>query len=213
MVSNPDMPMAESSNKAKRQANKVAGDVPLAPSAKNISTVIQVISKPTWCGEPEIDCSDDTRSRKSTSEEDECLNTNTSIVFDGSLQRNEFHLQCQFTHLKIIMTEKSIFYMDLPSNVNGPTRVEGEASLIPHVNVALIVKFFPSITTQSSLADFGDLAKYDIMKDGLPTFYWFDTRQHLSLTIPFMFWHIKYDGLLYVLEFRNIGDHLAVFDA
>ncbi|PHT36852.1 hypothetical protein CQW23_24552 [Capsicum baccatum] len=137
--------------------------------------VTQVISKPTWCGEPEIDCSDDTRSRKSTSEEDECLDTNTSIVFDGSLQRNEFHPQCQFAHLKIIMTKKSIFYMNLPSNFNGPTRVEGEASVIPHVNVALIVKFFPSITTQSSLADFGDLAKYEIMKDGLPIFYWFDT--------------------------------------
>ncbi|PHT33319.1 hypothetical protein CQW23_25119 [Capsicum baccatum] len=51
------------------------------------------------------------------------------------------------------------------------------------------------------------------MKDGLPTFYWFDTGQHLSLLIPFVFRHIKYGGLLYVLEFRNIGDHLAAFDA
>ncbi|PHU01867.1 hypothetical protein BC332_27118 [Capsicum chinense] len=175
--------------------------------------VTQVISKPTWCGEPEIDCSDDTYSRKSISEEDECLDPNTSIVFDGSLQRNEFHLQCQFAHLKIIMTEKSIFHMNLPSNFNGPTRVEGEASLIPHVDDALIAEFFPSITTQSSLADFGDLAKYEIMKDGLPTFYWFDAGQHLSLLIPFVFRHIKCGGLLYVLEFRNIGDHLAAFDA
>ncbi|KAM3203755.1 hypothetical protein P3L10_031381 [Capsicum annuum] len=149
--------------------------------------VTQVISKPTWCGEPEIDCSDDTHSRKSISEEDECLDPNTSIVFDGSLQRNEFHLQCQFAHLNIIMTEKSIFHMNLPYNFNGPTRVEGEASLIPHVDDALIAEFFPSITTQSSLADFGDLAKYEIMKDGLPTFYWFDTGQHLSLLIPFVF--------------------------
>ncbi|KAM3200678.1 hypothetical protein P3L10_033040 [Capsicum annuum] len=149
--------------------------------------VTQVISKPTWCGEPEIDCSDDTHSRKSTSEEYECLDTNTSIVFDGSLQRNEFHLQCQFAHLKLIMTEKSIFHMNLPSNFNGPIGVEGEASLIPHVEDALIVEFFPSITTQSSLADFDDLAKCEIKKDGLPTFYWFDTGQHLSLPIPFVF--------------------------
>ncbi|KAM3359275.1 hypothetical protein P3S68_022208 [Capsicum galapagoense] len=175
--------------------------------------VTQVISKSTWCGEPAINCSDDTHSRKSTSEEDECLDTNMIIVFDGSLQRNEFHLQCQFAHLKIIMTEKFIFHTNLPSNFNGPTRVEGEACLIPHVDDGLIVDFFPSITTQSSLDDFGDLTKYEIMKDGLPIFYWFDTRQHLSLPIPFVFQHIKCCGLLYVLEFRNIGDHLAAFDA
>ncbi|PHT93284.1 hypothetical protein T459_01166 [Capsicum annuum] len=102
--------------------------------------VDQVISKSTWSGEPEIDCSDDTHSRKSTSGEDECLDTNTIIVFDGSLQRNEFRLQCQFAHLTIIMTEKSIFHTNLPSNFNGPTRVEGKASLIPHVDDALIVK-------------------------------------------------------------------------
>ncbi|KAF3676355.1 hypothetical protein FXO38_04318 [Capsicum annuum] len=175
--------------------------------------VTQVISKPTWCAEPEIDCSDDTHSRKSISGEDECLDPNTSIVFNGSLQRNEFHLQCQFSYLKIIMIEKSIFYMNLPSNFNGPTRVEGEASLIHYDNNSLIAEFYPSITTQSSLADFGDLAKYEIMKDGLPTFYLFDTEQHLSLLIPFVLRHIKCGGLLYVLEFENIGDHLVAFDA
>ncbi|PHT31876.1 hypothetical protein CQW23_28213 [Capsicum baccatum] len=111
------------------------------------------------------------------------------------------------------MTEKSIFHMNLPSNFNGPTGVEREASFIPHVEDALIAEFFPSITTQSSLANLDDLAKYEIKKDGLPTFYWFDTGQHLSLPIPFVFQHIKYGGLLYVLEFRNIGDHLASFDA
>ncbi|KAM3359912.1 hypothetical protein P3S68_019623 [Capsicum galapagoense] len=175
--------------------------------------VTQVISKPTLCVEPEIDCSADTHSRKSISEEYECLDTNTSIVFDGSLQRNECHLQCQFAYLKLIMTEKSIFHMNLPSNFNGPIGVEGEASLIPHVEDALTAEFFSSITTQSSLADFDDLEKYEIKKDGLPTFYWFDTRQHLSLPIPFVFRHIKCGGLLYMLKFRNIGDHLAAFDA
>ncbi|KAF3636188.1 hypothetical protein FXO38_24296 [Capsicum annuum] len=106
----------------------------------HVDQVTQVISKSTWSGEPEIDCSDDTHSRKSTSGEDECLDTNMIIVFDGSLQRNEFRLQCQFAHLTIIMTEKSIFHTNLPSNFNGPTRVEGKASLIPHVDDALIVK-------------------------------------------------------------------------
>ncbi|KAF3666294.1 hypothetical protein FXO38_09133 [Capsicum annuum] len=110
------------------------------------------------------------------------------------------------------MTEKSIFHINFPSNFNGPTRVEEEASLFSHVDDALIVEFFPFITTQSSLADFGDLVKYEIMKDDLPTFYWFDTGQHLSLPIPFVFRHIKCGGLLYVLEYRNIGDHLAAFD-
>ncbi|PHT81919.1 hypothetical protein T459_14934 [Capsicum annuum] len=102
--------------------------------------------------------------------------------------------------------------MNFPSNFNGPTRVEEEASLFSHVDNALIVEFFPFITTQSSLADFGDLVKYEIMKDDLPTFYWFDTGQHLSLPIPFVFRHIKCGGLLYVLEYRNIGDHLVAFD-
>ncbi|PHT51898.1 hypothetical protein CQW23_06360 [Capsicum baccatum] len=137
--------------------------------------VTHVISKPTWCGEPELDCSDDTQSRKSTSEGDESLSTNTSVVFDGGVKR--------------------------------------EAPLIPYVDDALIVEFFPSITTQPSLADFGDLSKYEIMKDGLPTCYWFDTGQYLSLSIFLVFQHIKCGGLLYVLEFRNIGDHCATFEA
>ncbi|PHU07935.1 hypothetical protein BC332_24424 [Capsicum chinense] len=175
--------------------------------------VTHVISKPTWCGEPELDCSNDTQSRKSTSEEDESLSTNTSVVFDGCLQRNEFHLQCQFAPLNIFVTEKSIFHLNFSFNFNGPIGVKGEASLIPYADDALIVEFFPSITIQPSLADFGDLSKYEIMKDGLPTCYWFDTGQYLSLSIFLVFQHIKCGGLLYVLEFRNIGGHCAAFEA
>ncbi|PHT38406.1 hypothetical protein CQW23_21979 [Capsicum baccatum] len=163
------------------------------------SEVTQVINKPTWYGEPESDYSDDTQSRKSTREENKCLYTNTSIVFDGGLQQNNFHLQCQFPHLNVIVTEKYIFHMKLPSNFNGPTGVEREASLIPHSDDALIDEFFPSITTQPSFTDFGDLAKYEIMKDSLPICYCFDIRQHLSFPIFFVFHHIKCRGLLYVL--------------
>ncbi|KAF3650474.1 hypothetical protein FXO38_17139 [Capsicum annuum] len=175
--------------------------------------VTHVISKPTWCGEPELDCSDDTQSRKSTSKEDESLSTNTSVVFDGGLQRNEFHQQCQFAPLNVFVIEKSIFHLNFSSNFNGPIGVKGEASLIPYADDALIVEFFLSITTQLFLADFGDLSKYEIMKDGLPSCYWFDTGQYLSLSIFLVFQHIKCGGLLYVLEFRNIGDHCAAFEA
>ncbi|KAM3325343.1 hypothetical protein P3S67_000468 [Capsicum chacoense] len=89
--------------------------------------------------------------------------------------------------------------MNLSSNFNGPTGVEREASLIPHADDALIDEFFPSITTHPSFTDFGDLAKYEIMKDSLPTCYWFDIGKHLSLPIFFVFRHIKCGGLLYVL--------------
>uniref|UniRef100_M1DHR0 Uncharacterized protein n=1 Tax=Solanum tuberosum TaxID=4113 RepID=M1DHR0_SOLTU len=42
-------------------------------------------------------------------EEGECLETKTDIVFDGSLQRNEFDLQCQFANLQLVVTDKKNF--------------------------------------------------------------------------------------------------------
>ncbi|PHU02862.1 hypothetical protein BC332_28113 [Capsicum chinense] len=74
--------------------------------------VSQVISKPIRCAE--IDYPNDTQSRRSIAEEDECLKTNTNIVFDGSLQRNEFALKCQVAYLELVGIEKSVSHKILP---------------------------------------------------------------------------------------------------
>nr|AAT38685.2 hypothetical protein SDM1_32t00005 [Solanum demissum] len=108
-------------------------------------------------------------------EEDECLETKTNIVFDGSLQRNEFDLQCQFANLQLVVTNKFFSHEILISDFDEPIGVDGYVSLIPHDNVAAIVEFFPFIFNQSSLADFGDLAMCESVTDGLPTCHWFDT--------------------------------------
>lgn len=74
--------------------------------------VSPVISKPIRCAE--IDYPSDTQSRRSIAEEDECLKTNTNIVFDGSLQRNEFALKCQVAYLELVGIEKSVSHKILP---------------------------------------------------------------------------------------------------
>ncbi|WMV52473.1 hypothetical protein MTR67_045858 [Solanum verrucosum] len=116
----------------------------------------QVISKPTWC--VEIDNPNDKHSRKSIVKEDECLETKTDIVFDGSLQRNEFDLQCQFANMQLVVSDKFFSHEILISDFNEPIGVDGYVSLIPHDDVAAISEFFPFVFNQSSLADFGDLA-------------------------------------------------------
>ncbi|KAH0714872.1 hypothetical protein KY284_007777 [Solanum tuberosum] len=119
-------------------------------------------------------------------EEDECLETKTDIVFDGSLQRNEFDLQCQFANLQLVVTDKFFSHEILISNFDEPIRVDGYISLIPHDDVAAIAEFFSFVFNQSSLADFGDLAMCESVTDGLPTCHWFDTGQHVSPFIPFV---------------------------
>lgn len=81
--------------------------------------VTQVISTPTWCAK--IDYPDDTHYRKSTTEEDECLQTTTDIVFDGSLQRNKFDTQGQIVNMKFVVIGNSISHEILTSNFSGPT--------------------------------------------------------------------------------------------
>lgn len=85
-------------------------------------------------------------------------------------------------------------------NFDELTRVEGEAS---------IVEFFPCIFTQQSLADFGDLAVCESIKNGSPTCYWFDTEQHLSQSILFVFPQKKCGDLLSMLKFGKIRVCLA----
>nr|AAT38753.1 hypothetical protein SDM1_42t00021 [Solanum demissum] len=78
-------------------------------------------------------------------------------------------------------------------------------SLIPHDNVAAIAEFFPFVFNQSSLADFGDLAMCESVTDGLPTCHWFDTGQHVSPFIPFVFRHTKYGHHVSATEFDKNG--------
>ncbi|WMV28428.1 hypothetical protein MTR67_021813 [Solanum verrucosum] len=58
---------------------------------------------------------------------------------------------------------------------------------------------------ESSLADFGDLAMCESVTDGLPTCHWFDTGQHVSLFIPFVFRHTKYGHHVSATEFDKNG--------
>nr|ABO93005.1 hypothetical protein [Solanum tuberosum] len=138
-------------------------------------------------------------------EEDECLETKTNIVFDGSLQRNEFDLQCQFANLQLVVTDKFFSHEILISDFDEPIGVDGYVSLIPHDNVAAIVEFFPFIFYQSSLADFGDLAMCECVTDGLPTCHWFDTGQHVSPFIPFVFRLTKYGHHVSATKFDKNG--------
>ncbi|KAH0659811.1 hypothetical protein KY289_028559 [Solanum tuberosum] len=159
--------------------------------------VTEVVSTPTWC--VEIDYRGDMHSRKSNVAEDECLETNTDIVFGGSLQRNESTLQGQFANLKLVVTEHSVFHEILSSNFDAPIRVDGEISLIPRDDEDEIAESYPSLFNQSFFADFGALA-IESMTDGLPTCYWFDTGQYVSQSITFVF------------RCRKCGDHLSVTD-
>ncbi|KAH0641161.1 hypothetical protein KY285_037747 [Solanum tuberosum] len=159
--------------------------------------VTEVVSTPTWC--VEIDYRGDMHSRKSNVAEDECLETNTDIVFGGSLQRNEFTLQGQFANLKLVVTENSVFYETLSSNFDAPIRVDGEISLIPRDDEDEIAESYPSLFNQSFFSHFGALA-IESMTDGLPTCYWFDTGQYVSQSITFVF------------RRRKCGDHLSATD-
>ncbi|KAG5616204.1 hypothetical protein H5410_016028 [Solanum commersonii] len=108
--------------------------------------VTEVVSTPTWCFE--IDYRGDMHSRKSNVAEDECLETNTDIVFGGSLQRNESTLQGQFANLKLVVTENSVFHETLSSNFDAPIRVDGEISLIPRDDEDEIAESYPSLFNQ-----------------------------------------------------------------
>uniref|UniRef100_M1A6A2 Uncharacterized protein n=1 Tax=Solanum tuberosum TaxID=4113 RepID=M1A6A2_SOLTU len=58
---------------------------------------------------------------------------------------------------------------------------------------------------ESSLADFGDLAMCESVTDGLPTCHWFDTGQHVSPFIPFVFRLTKYGHHVSATEFDKNG--------
>ena len=62
--------------------------------------------------------------------EDECLETNTDIVFHRCLLRNESTLQGQFANMKLVVTENYVFHEILSSEFYAPIRVDGEISLI-----------------------------------------------------------------------------------
>jgi len=113
-------------------------------------------------------------------------------VFDKSLQQNEFDLQCQFTDLQLVVTNKFFSHEILISDFDEPIGVDGYVCLIPHDDVAAIAEYFQFVFNQSSLAYFGDLAMCESVTDGLPTCHWFDTGQHVSHFIPFMFRLKKY---------------------
>ncbi|KAG5583268.1 hypothetical protein H5410_053895 [Solanum commersonii] len=119
--------------------------------------VTEVICTPTWG--VEIDYRGDMHSRKSNVAADECLETNTDIVFGGSLQQSEFDLQCQFINLKLVVTENFVFHEILSSDFDGPIR---------------------------SFLHFGALAMCESMTDGLPTCYRFDTGKYVSQSITFV---------------------------
>ncbi|KAK4737955.1 hypothetical protein R3W88_001652 [Solanum pinnatisectum] len=138
-------------------------------------------------------------------EEDECLETKTNIVFDGSLQRNKFDLQCQFTNLHLVVTDNFFSHEILISDFDEPIGVDGYVSLIPHDDVVAITEFFLFVFNQSSLADFGDLAMCESVTDGLPTCHWFDTGHHFSPFIPFVFRLTKYGHHVSVTEFDKNG--------
>ncbi|KAG5590252.1 hypothetical protein H5410_040766 [Solanum commersonii] len=148
---------------------------------------------------PEIDYRGDMHSRKSNVAEDECLETNTDIVFGGSLQRNESTLHGQFANLKLVVTENSVFHETLSSNFHAPIRVDGEISLIPRDDEDEIAESYPSLFNQSFFAHF-EARAIESMTDGLPTCYWFDTGQYVSQSITFVF------------RRRKCGDHLSAMD-
>ncbi|KAG5583247.1 hypothetical protein H5410_053874 [Solanum commersonii] len=160
--------------------------------------VTEVISTPTWG--VEIDYRGDMHSRKSNVAADECLETSMDIVFGGSLQQNEFDLQCQFINLKLVVTENFVFHEILSSDFDGPIRVDGEISLIPRDDDAEIAESYPCLFNQSFFADFGALAMCESMTDGLPTCYRFDTGKYVSQSITFVF------------RRRKCSDHLSATD-
>ncbi|KAH0744075.1 hypothetical protein KY290_032068 [Solanum tuberosum] len=84
-------------------------------------------------------------------------------------------------------------------------RVDGYVCLIPHDDVAAIAEYFQFVFNQSSLAYFGDLAMCESVTDGLPTCHWFDTGQHVSLFIPFVFRLTKYGHHVSATEFDKNG--------
>ncbi|KAK4737936.1 hypothetical protein R3W88_001633 [Solanum pinnatisectum] len=138
-------------------------------------------------------------------EEDECLETKTDIVFVGSLQGNKFDLQCQFTNLQLVVTDKFFSHEILISYFDEPIGVDGYISLISHDDVAAITEFSLFVFNQSSLADFRDLAICESVTDGLPTCHWFDTGHHFSPFIPFMFRLTKYGHHVSATEFDKNG--------
>ncbi|KAG5588189.1 hypothetical protein H5410_048623 [Solanum commersonii] len=146
----------------------------------------QVISKPTWCAE--IDNPNDKHSRKSIVEEDECLETKRH---------------------SLVVTDKFFSHVILISDFDEPIGVDGYVSLIPHDDVAAISEFFPFVFNQSSLADFGDLAMCQSVTDGLPTCHWFDTGQHVSPFIPFVFRLTRYGHHVSATEFDK-NDHRPI---
>lgn len=115
--------------------------------------------------------------------EDECLETNTDIVFHRCLLRNESTLQGQFANMKLVVTENYVFHEILSSEFYAPIRVDGEISLIPHDDNDEIVESYPCLFNQSFFAHFGALA-IESMTDGLPTCYWFDTGNMYLSPLP-----------------------------
>ncbi|KAH0662082.1 hypothetical protein KY284_027013 [Solanum tuberosum] len=125
--------------------------------------VTEVLSTPTWC--IEIDYRGDTHSRKSNVAEDECLETNTDVVFGGSLQRNESDLQGQLANLKLVVTKKIVFHEILSSDFDAPIGVAGEISLIPRDDDGEIAESYPYLFNQRKTC--GDhLSATDFDKDG-----------------------------------------------
>ncbi|KAH0675156.1 hypothetical protein KY285_022957 [Solanum tuberosum] len=95
--------------------------------------------------------------------------------------------------------------LETKTNIVFDGRVDGYVSLIPHDNVAAIAEFFPFVFNQSSLANFGDLTMCESVTDGLPTCHWFDTGQHVSPFIPFVFRLTKYGHHVSATEFGKTG--------
>ncbi|KAG5604092.1 hypothetical protein H5410_025584 [Solanum commersonii] len=105
----------------------------------------------------------------------------------------------------LVVTDNFFSHEILISDFDEPIGVDGYVSLIPHDNVAAIAEFFPFVFNQSSLANFGDLAMCESVTDGLPTCHWFDTGQHVSPFIPFVFRLMKYGHHVSATEFDKNG--------
>ncbi|WMV10424.1 hypothetical protein MTR67_003809 [Solanum verrucosum] len=105
-------------------------------------------------------------------------------------------------------TKTDIVFVEVSSEM----RVDGYVSLIPHDDIAAISEFFLFVFNQSSLAHFRDLAMCESVTDGLPTCHWFDTGQHVSSFIPFVFRLTKYGHHVSATKFDK-NDHRPIIGA
>ncbi|KAK4715595.1 hypothetical protein R3W88_013933 [Solanum pinnatisectum] len=113
-------------------------------------------------------------------------------------------------NLQLVVTDKFFSHEILISDFDEPIEVDGYVSLIPHDDIVAIAEFFLFLFNQSSLAHFGDLAMCESVTDGLPTCYWFDTRQHVCPFISFVFRLTKYGHHVSATEFDKNGYRLII---